>query len=90
MESASTIGYLAACLTTLSFLPQAIRVIKTHDTRGISLTMYLMFVTGLLMWLVYGVLIDNAAVIWANLMTFVFALPILVLKYRAYRHSRNI
>ncbi|MCG3744957.1 hypothetical protein EXA18_16080 [Vibrio cincinnatiensis] len=41
MEYVSAIGYLAACLTTLSFLPQAIRVIKTRDTESISLAMYI-------------------------------------------------
>ncbi len=90
MESTSAIGYLAACLTTLSFLPQAISVIKTRDTRGISLSMYFMFVTGVLMWLVYGVIITNTAVIWANLITFIFALPILVIKYMTYRSSKHI
>lgn len=90
MEYVSAIGYLAACLTTLSFLPQAIRVIKTRDTESISLTMYIMFVTGLLMWLAYGLLTNNAAVTWANLMTFIFALPILLLKYRAHRNSKKI
>lgn len=87
MDYASAIGYLAACLTTLSFLPQAIQVIRTRDTRSISLTMYLMFVFGLLLWLVYGLIIGNAAVIWANFLTFVFALPILVLKILAHRQA---
>ncbi|PNH89065.1 SemiSWEET transporter [Vibrio diazotrophicus] len=90
MEHVSVIGYLAASLTTLSFLPQAIRVIKTQDTESISLTMYIMFVAGLLMWLVYGLLTNDAAVTWANLMTFIFALPILLLKYRAHRNCRKI
>nr|WP_142010265.1 SemiSWEET transporter [Serratia fonticola] len=82
MEWVSFIGYLAASLTTLSFLPQAIKVIATRNTQGISLLMYGMFVTGLLMWLIYGVLIDNMAVSLANLLTLLFALPILVVKYQ--------
>ncbi|EGQ7975937.1 hypothetical protein I7Z51_004955 [Vibrio parahaemolyticus] len=89
MEYVSAIGYLAACLTTLSFLPQAIRVIKTRDTKSISLVMYVMFVTGLLMWLAYGLLTNNAAVTWANLMTFIFAFPILIIKCQSYRNSRK-
>lgn len=82
MEWISLIGYVAACLTTLSFLPQAIKVISTRNTQGISLLMYGMFVVGVLMWLIYGVLIDNLAVSLANLLTLLFALPILIIKYQ--------
>ena len=82
MEWISLIGYLAASLTTLSFLPQAIKVISTRNTQGISLLMYGMFVAGLLLWLIYGVLISNMAVSLANLLTLLFPLPILVIKYQ--------
>ena len=82
LEWISLIGYLAASLTTLSFLPQAIKVISTRNTQGISLLMYGMFVAGLLLWLIYGVLISNMAVSLANLLTLLFALPILVIKYQ--------
>ena len=82
MEWASVIGYLAACLTTLSFLPQAIKVIVTRNTQGISGLMYIMFVCGLVMWLIYGVMIEDTAVSMANLMTLVFAMPILIIKFR--------
>ena len=82
MEWASLIGYLAACLTTLSFLPQAIKVIATRNTQGISGLMYIMFVCGLIMWLIYGVMIEDTAVSMANFMTLVFAMPILIIKFR--------
>lgn len=82
MQWASWIGYLAACLTTLSFLPQAIKVIATRNTQGISGLMYVMFVCGLVMWLVYGVLIEDMAVSMANFLTLVFAMPILIIKLR--------
>ncbi|WP_226572045.1 SemiSWEET transporter [Mangrovibacter yixingensis] len=82
MEWHIFVGYLAASLTTLSFLPQAIKVITTRNTQGISLLMYLMFVCGLVMWLAYGLLIGDTAVSLANLLTLLFALPILVIKYR--------
>jgi uncharacterized protein with PQ loop repeat len=42
-------------LTTFSFLPQALQVIKTKDTRGINLTMYVMFVVGVFCWTIYGI-----------------------------------
>ncbi|ASG63612.1 TPA: SemiSWEET transporter [Kluyvera ascorbata] len=82
MEWTSWIGYLAACLTTLSFLPQAIKVIVTRNTQGISGLMYVMFVCGLVMWLVYGLMIEDKAVSMANFLTLVFAMPILVIKLR--------
>lgn len=79
MEWISLIGYLAASLTTLSL---AIKVIATRNTQGISGLMYVMFVCGLVMWLIYGLLIEDTAVSMANFLTLVFALPILVIKYR--------
>lgn len=82
MEWASLIGYAAACLTTLSFLPQAIKVIATRNTQGISGLMYIMFVCGLVMWLIYGVMIEDTAVSMANFMTLAFAMPILIIKFR--------
>ena len=82
MEWTSWIGYLAACLTTLSFLPQAIKVIVTRNTQGISGLMYVMFVCGLVMWLVYGLMIEDKAVSMANFLMLVFAMPILVIKLR--------
>ena len=83
MEWYSLIGYLAASLTTLSFLPQAIKVITTRNTQGISGLMYVMFVCGLVLWLIYGLLIEDTAVSMANFLTLLFALPILVIKYRS-------
>lgn len=82
MEWISLIGYLAASLTTFSFLPQAFKVITTRNTHGISGLMYVMFVCGLALWLVYGVMIKDTAVSLANLLTLLFALPILIIKLR--------
>lgn len=82
MEYVSFIGYLAASLTTLSFLPQAIKVITTRNTQGISILMYCMFVTGLALWLTYGLLVNDAIISLANFMTLVFAVPILIIKFR--------
>lgn len=65
------------------FLPQAIKVITTRNTRGISGLMYVMFVCGLVLWLAYGLLIEDTAVSMANFLTLLFALPILVIKYRS-------
>jgi len=74
------ISYIAATLTTASFLPQAILTIKTKDTESLSLSMYSMFTLGVLCWLIYGVYIANEAIIVANAITFVLAAAILSFK----------
>jgi len=76
------IGLAAATLTTLSFLPQAYRSLRTRDTRGISLSMYALFTLGIALWLVYGLLIHDLPVILANGVTLVLALIVLALKLR--------
>ena len=76
------IGFIAAVLTTTAFVPQFIKVWKTRSTQGISLRMYLMLCTGVLLWLVYGFEIRSLPVILANGVTLVLTLAILVLKIR--------
>ncbi len=74
------IGFIAACLTTLAFIPQAIKVIKTKNTEGISLGMYALQVLGVLMWLIHGIIIQDMPLIIANAITFIFASIILIYK----------
>ena len=76
------IGYLAACLTTFSFLVQAIKSWRTKDLSGISVGMYSMFASGVALWLVYGLAINSMPLIVTNALTLVFALSILVMKIR--------
>ncbi len=78
------VSTIAAVLTTASFLPQAMLVIRTRNTDGISLTMYLMFVTGVAFWLAYGILMRSAPIITANAITLVLASVILTLKIRSF------
>ncbi|KCZ55949.1 hypothetical protein HY29_10105 [Hyphomonas beringensis] len=74
------IGLAAAALTTLSFLPQALLVIRTRQTNGISLIMYIMFTTGVAAWLVYGIMEQSLPMILANSVTLLLAMVILGLK----------
>ena len=74
------IGYAAAILTTVSFLPQAIMTIKTRDTESLSLGMYGSFTLGVLLWLVYGFCIENKVIIYANSITLILASIILSVK----------
>jgi MtN3 and saliva related transmembrane protein len=74
------IGYCAAFLTTIAFLPQAIQSWRTRDLSGISLGMYSLFTVGVGLWLIYGLIIEKWPLILANALTFALALSILVLK----------
>jgi len=76
------IGYAGAVLTTASFIPQAIKNIRTRDTRGISLAMYVIFTIGVAFWLVYGIAMDSGPMILANTVTLGLAITILALKIR--------
>lgn len=73
-------GTIAAILTTASFLPQAIKTIKTKDTKGISTGMYSMFVVGVFLWIIYGIQLKDMPIIIANVITFVLASIILGFK----------
>lgn len=74
------IGYIAAILTTSSFLPQAILTIRTRDTESLSLGMYGLFTSGVFCWLVYGLFIQDKAIVFANIITFLLAATILGFK----------
>lgn len=76
------IGYLAAALTTVSFLPQVVHTIRMRDTRAISLGMYILFVMGTALWLAYGVVLRSIPMILANTITVLFSGIVLVLKVK--------
>lgn len=74
------LGYLAAFCTTAAFFPQALQVYRTRRTQDLSLGMFLLFTTGVALWLGYGVLIDSAPVYVANTLTLLLAGYILYMK----------
>ncbi len=76
------VGFLAAALTTLSFVPQAWLTFKTRDVSGISLGMYSAFTLGVALWLVYGFALGAWPLIVANSVTLSLALAILVMRVR--------
>ena len=76
------VGFMAAICTTLAFVPQALKTIGSKDTASISLSMYVIFTTGVLLWLLYGVAIDNWPIIVANAVTFALAATILWFKLK--------
>lgn len=77
---AELIGLIAGTLTTFSFLPQVLKVFRERSAAGISGGMYVIFCTGILLWAVYGFLIGSVPVILTNVLTFVLAGTVLVLK----------
>ncbi|NJM43121.1 MAG: SemiSWEET transporter [Brachymonas sp.] len=76
------IGYIAACLTTFSFIPQALKTFRTRDVSGISLGMYSAFTAGVALWLLYGFMLMAWPIIIANVITLSLALSILLMKLR--------
>ncbi|MFT9493563.1 SemiSWEET transporter [Anaerosolibacter sp.] len=76
------IGWIAAALTTFSFLPQAIKTVKEKNTSGISLGMYSMFTVGVFLWLVYGFIIGDIPLMLSNIVTFIFASIVLTMKLK--------
>lgn len=89
MTEETIIGFLAAFFTTVAFLPQAIKVLKTKSAQDISLLMYLIFCTGALLWLIYGFLIHSYPLIVANAITFFFAGMTLFLKIKYNRLTNS-
>ncbi|KAA2236716.1 SemiSWEET family sugar transporter [Salinarimonas soli] len=76
------VGFAAAVLTTLCWIPQALRTIRTRDTRAISLVTQAAFTFGVGLWLLYGLLIGSTPVIVANAISIVPVAAILAMKLR--------
>ncbi|NMM26457.1 MAG: SemiSWEET transporter [Glaciimonas sp.] len=82
MPSSELIGYAAASLTTIAFIPQAWLTWKSRRVDGVSLGMYSIFTLGIALWLAYGLLIGAWPIIAANAVTLPFAAFILWMKIR--------
>jgi MtN3 and saliva related transmembrane protein len=76
------VGYLAAILTTCSFVPQAWHTFRTRDVSGVSLAMYSVFACGVALWLAYGLLLAAWPIVAANGITLALSLAILGMKLR--------
>ena len=80
MTLSETVGYVAAALTTGSFVPQALLTLRSRDVSGISRGMYSAFTAGVALWLVYGVLTAQWPIVVANAITLALAITILTIK----------
>ena len=82
MFDITAIGMIAGTLTTLAFVPQVVKTVRTGSTHDISLGMFLILVAGVIAWLIYGALIRDLPLILANAVTLVLAGTILVFKIK--------
>ena len=79
---ATIIGLIAASLTTVAFLPQVIQIWKNKKADDISLKTFILFSTGIFLWLVYGILLNDLPIMLANSITFILGIAILYFKIR--------
>ena len=88
VPSDDAIGIVAGTLTTIAFVPQLVRIVKTRSAHDISWWMFGIFSVGVALWLWYGLRLAALPVILANVVTLALALAILVLKWRYGRDAR--
>lgn len=81
-EFSNLIGYPAAFLTTIAFVPQAWKSWRTRDLSGISLPMYALFTLGVALWLAYGIVLGSVPIMLGNGVTLALASVVLALKIR--------
>ena len=89
MTSIDALGYLAATLTTASFVPQAMLTLRTRNVSGISLGMYSAFTLGVALWLAYGWQLGEWPIVVANALTLALAATILITKLLVDREARR-
>ncbi|MGB7800965.1 SemiSWEET transporter [Buttiauxella sp.] len=82
MNMIDMVGFIGGACTTISFIPQVVLVLKSKSTKDISLTMYSVFVFGISLWLMYGIMSSALPVIIPNFITFILAGSILIMKIR--------
>ncbi len=82
MDAGNLLGMIAGTLTTAAFVPQVVKTWRTRSTHDISLGMFALFSSGLVLWLVYGVMIGSLPIVVSNIVTLALALTILYFKLR--------
>ena len=84
----NSIGLIAGLLTTSAFIPQVLKIYRTKSGKDISARMFSLFSAGIVLWLIYGIMLQSVPLILSNVVTLVLSLTIIVLKIR-YRESRR-
>ncbi len=82
MSTAEIIGIIAGILTTIAFIPQVVKTWKLKETKDLSLGMFLIFTSGVFLWLIYGIMTNSFPIILANTGTIILASIILFFKLK--------
>ena len=80
MNLVELIGFMAAVMTTIAFVPQVIKTFKTRSADDLSLGMFIIFTLGVVLWLIYGIIILKYPIIVANAFTLVLSCTLLYYK----------
>lgn len=83
------IGMVAGVLTTCAFFPQVVKTVKSRSTDDLSWTWLIMTICGVFLWLVYGVYINSASLVFANAVTFLSVIVLFGVKYNNYCKMKN-
>lgn len=82
MENIEILGFVAAILTTGAYVPQVYKTWKLKSTKDISFSMYVVMLTGVVLWLIYGISLNSLPIILANIVTAILLLFVIVLKFK--------
>ncbi|MEX0636363.1 MAG: SemiSWEET transporter [Ferruginibacter sp.] len=82
MDFIKILGLLAGTITSITFIPQVIQIWKTKSAKDISILMLGLLITGVCMWLAYGILVKDVAIIYTNGMVLAMSLIMLYFKFR--------
>jgi MtN3 and saliva related transmembrane protein len=82
MNFVQILGLAAGTITSITFVPQVIQIWKTKSAKDLSLMMLLLLITGVLMWLTYGIIVKDTAIIYTNSMVLAMSLIMLYFKFR--------
>ncbi|MDN5201803.1 SemiSWEET transporter [Fulvivirgaceae bacterium BMA10] len=76
------IGFVAATCTTIAFVPQVVKTYRSKSAKDVSLGMFSLFTTGVLLWLIYGILTYDKPIIIANIVTLVLVIMMIFFKFK--------
>lgn len=82
------LGYISATLTTIAFVPQILKTIKTKSAKDVSMGMFALFTSGVFLWIIYGLLTNTKPVFISNIIIFCLALTQIILKIK-YDKQKN-
>ena len=81
------VGLVGATFTTLAFVPQVVKIWKNRSSNGVSLSMYVCMLVGIIIWLAYGILINSVAVIAANILSGILQVVIIFLTIKNIKNN---